>query len=273
MNNSKQRIHDLIEIMAQLRGPNGCPWDRKQNHESLRPYVVEETYELVEAIDGGNSSEICEELGDLLLQIVFHCQIASEENRFAFDDVVKGICEKLVRRHPHVFRDEEALNDEEALQNWERIKDHTEGKRRSRRHNQTPILHRALRLQERAVSFGFDWEETSHLLDKLSEEIGEIRAALDTENHDHVAEEIGDLFFMTVNLARYVDVNPEDALERSLSKFYRRFRAMEHMAERDNRILQEMSLDEMERYWEEAKKEEKGKGKGKTDTDTRGCAD
>lgn len=260
MNGEEYAIRKLLGLMTELRGPNGCPWDRKQNHESLCPYVVEEAFELVEAIENGQSAEIREELGDLLLQIIFHCQIASEEKRFDFNDVVREICQKLIRRHPHVFGDASAANDEEAFQNWERIKIETEGKRKTGRHRHTPILHRTLRLQEKAVSFGFDWEETTQLLDKLTEEIGEVRAALEAEDHDHITEEIGDLFFMAVNLARFVEVNPEDALERSLVKFGRRIRAMEHMAERDKRVLQEMSLDEMEGYWQEAKKLEKGEG-------------
>jgi tetrapyrrole methylase family protein/MazG family protein len=246
--------------MAELRGQGGCPWDLKQDHESLRPYVVEEAYELVEAIEGGNSEEIREELGDLLLQIVFHCQIASEENRFTFDNVVKGICEKITLRHPHVFGVSDVANEVEALQNWERIKAETEGKKRKKRHRQTPILHRALRLQEEAVRFGFDWEETSQLLKKLSEEIEEVRTALEAGDRDQVVDEIGDLFFMAVNLARYVEINPEDALERSLSKFGRRFRSMEEMAEKDGRSLREMDIDEMESYWEKAKTREKDKG-------------
>jgi tetrapyrrole methylase family protein/MazG family protein len=251
----------LLDIMAKLRGEGGCPWDRSQNHQSLRPYVIEEAYELVEAIDNGQSSEICEELGDLLLQIVFHCQIASEENEFTFNDVADGISEKLLRRHPHVFGDSEAVNDEEALLHWERIKSETEGKKKTKRHHGTPILHRALRLQEKAVSYGFDWDETYQLIEKLEEEIQEIKSALESGDKDDIVEEIGDLFFMSVNLSRYLDVHPEDALERSITKFGKRFKAMEEMVKEQNLSLEDMSLDEMESFWRAAKELEKGNKK------------
>ncbi len=242
--------------MAILRGPGGCPWDVKQNHESLRPYAVEEAYELVEAIEGGGSEAIREELGDLLLQIVFHAQIASENGTFDFDDVAQGIVEKLIRRHPHVFGDAHAADEAQALRNWERIKIQTEGKKKSERHHGTPILHRALRIQEKAVSFGFDWKESAELFSKLHEEIGEIRDALGSGDREHLTEEVGDLLFMAVNLARFLEIHPEDALERSILKFRRRFQAMEDMAENEDRSLHEMGIDEMERYWQEAKKRE-----------------
>ncbi|MDF1536741.1 MAG: nucleoside triphosphate pyrophosphohydrolase [bacterium] len=255
---SKPPMDELLEIMARLRGKGGCPWDRKQTHETLRPYVVEEAYELVEAIDGGVNEEVREELGDLLLQIVFHSQIASESSRFTFDDVARGINEKLIRRHPHVFGDASAADEDEALMNWERIKVETEGKRKTDRHRQTPILHRALRLQDKAVSFGFDWEETGQLLEKLEEEIGEVRDALQGGDREQVVDEVGDLFFMVVNLARFLEIHPEDALERSITKFSNRFRSMEKMVQEDGQSMEKMGLEEMERYWVEAKKKEKG---------------
>jgi tetrapyrrole methylase family protein/MazG family protein len=254
---TKRPIEELLEIMATLRGPEGCPWDKEQTHESLKPYVVEEAYELVEAVDGGENGEIREELGDLLLQIIFHSQIASESGRFDFDDVIRGINDKLLRRHPHVFGDEKAVDEMEALKNWERIKVETEGKKKTKRHPGTPILHRALRMQEKAVSFGFDWEETSQLFEKLEEEITEVRQAVASGDHDEITEEVGDLLFMAVNLSRFLDIHPEDALERSLGKFGKRFRTMEEMAAKDERSLEEMDLDEMEGYWERAKKNEK----------------
>jgi tetrapyrrole methylase family protein/MazG family protein len=254
---TKRPIDELLEIMATLRGPEGCPWDKEQTHESLKPYVVEEAYELVEAVDGGENGEIREELGDLLLQIIFHSQIAAESGRFDFDDVIRGINEKLLRRHPHVFGDEKAVDEVEALKNWERIKVETEGKKKTKRHPGTPILHRALRMQEKVVSLGFDWEETSQLFEKLEEEINEVREAVASGDHEEVTEEIGDLLFMAVNLSRFLDIHPEDALERSLSKFGKRFRTMEDMAAKDERSLEEMNLDEMETYWQEAKKNEK----------------
>ena len=257
MTTIKRPIEELLEIMATLRGPEGCPWDKEQTHESLKPYVVEEAYELVEAVDGGENGEIREELGDLLLQIIFHSQIAAETGSFDFDDVIRGINEKLLRRHPHVFGDEKAVDEVEALKNWERIKVETEGKKKTKRHPGTPILHRALRMQEKAVSLGFDWEETSQLFEKLEEEINEVREAVASGDREEVTEEIGDLLFMAVNLSRFLDIHPEDALERSLSKFGKRFRTMEDMAAKDERSLEEMNLAEMEAYWQEAKKDEK----------------
>ncbi|UCF89598.1 MAG: nucleoside triphosphate pyrophosphohydrolase [bacterium] len=253
----KKPIDELLEIMATLRGPKGCPWDREQTHETLRPYVVEEAYELVEAVDSGENGEIREELGDLLLQIVFHSQIAAEEGTFNFDDVVRGINDKLLRRHPHVFGDEKAADEAAALKNWERIKEETEGKKRTKRHPGTPILHRALRMQEKAVSLGFDWEETSQLFEKLVEEMEEIREAVAGGDRRKIMEEIGDLLFMTVNLSRFLDVHPADALEASMNKFAGRFRAMEELASGDAKSLEEMELDEMERYWQKAKKGER----------------
>jgi tetrapyrrole methylase family protein/MazG family protein len=255
----KRPIDELIEIMATLRGPEGCPWDQGQTHESLRPYVVEEAYELVEAVDGGENGEIKEELGDLLLQVIFHSQIASESGRFDFDDVIKGISEKLLRRHPHVFGDEKAVDEAQALQNWERIKTETEGKKKTKRHKGTPILHRALRMQDKAVSFGFDWEETSQLFEKLDEEIREIKEAVAGGDHEEVTEEVGDLLFMAVNLSRYLEIHPEDALERSMNKFSKRFRAMEEMTTKDGRKLENMKLEEMEEYWKKAKNAERRK--------------
>lgn len=260
MTTAKKPIDELLEIMATLRGPEGCPWDKEQTHESLRPYVVEEAYEVVEAVDGGENGEIKEELGDLLLQIIFHSQIAAEAGKFDFDDVIRGINEKLLRRHPHVFGDEKALDKVAALQNWERIKVETEGKKkRTTRHPGTPILHRALRMQENAVSLGFDWEETSQLLEKLEEEVSEVREAIASGDRGEITEEIGDLLFMAVNLSRFLDIHPEDALESSMSKFSRRFRTMEEMVAKEGLSLEEMDLDEMEGYWERAKKNEKSR--------------
>lgn len=258
MSENKKPIDELLEIMATLRGPGGCPWDREQTHGTLRPYVVEEAYELVEAVDGGQNGEIREELGDLLLQIVFHSQIASESGKFDFDDVAKGICEKLLRRHPHVFGNEEAVNEIQALKNWERIKTETEGKKRRKRHPGTPILHRALRLQEKAVSYGFDWEETDQLFDKLEEEMKEIREAVAIGDQEKITEEVGDLLFMAVNLSRYLKIHPEDALERSLDKFRKRFHFMEELVAKDGLLLENMDLCHMEEYWERAKDQETG---------------
>ncbi|MFV1956741.1 MAG: nucleoside triphosphate pyrophosphohydrolase [bacterium] len=256
-NSQAAPIQKLLDLMKQLRGPEGCPWDREQTPESLRPYIIEEAYELVDAIEVGDSSDIQEELGDLLLQVVFQCQLASEAGHFSFDDAVKRINEKLIRRHPHVFGSEEAMTGDEATEHWERIKYETEGKTRTDRPTGLPILHRTLRLQEKAVSFGFDWEKPEDLLDKVAEELGEIRSALDSGDREELVDEVGDLFFMTVNLARFLNIYPDDAIERSLIKFRKRFRSMKRQAERENRSLEEMNIDEMEELWKVAKREEK----------------
>ena len=250
-------IQKLLHLMEELRGPRGCPWDKEQTPLSLRPYIVEEAHELVEAIEDGDSSAIKEELGDLLLQVVFQCQIASENQSFNFDDVAEGICEKLNLRHPHVFGSETAVTGQEAAQHWERIKMEKEGKTSPGRSSSTPILHRALRLQEKAVGLGFDWEKPEELLDKIDEEIKEIEDALESGNRENLVEEIGDLFFMAVNLARFLKIHPEEAMEVSIEKFRNRFRSMEENAARSNRSLDEMNLDEMEDLWERAKAQEK----------------
>ncbi len=250
-------INQLQAIIAQLRGPDGCPWDRKQTPTSLIPYIIEEAYELVDAIQGGASDKILEELGDLLLQIVLQAQIAGETGLFNLNDVARGITDKLIRRHPHVFGGETAADDEEAILHWERIKADKEGKDIRKRHHGTPILHRALRLQEQAVAYGFDWEEVSQLFGKLDEEIGEIRTALRSEDKKAVTEEVGDLLFMAVNLARFLEIHPEEALEGSIEKFQRRFKVMEKMALEKNRPLNGMNIEEMERFWQTAKNREK----------------
>lgn len=250
-------INELQAIIAQLRGVDGCPWDRKQTTTSLVPYIIEEAYELVDAIQGEGSDEILEELGDLLLQIVLQAQIAGETGLFNLDDVVRGITDKLIRRHPHVFGGETAADEEEAILHWERIKTDKEGKDIRKRHHGTPILHRALRLQEQATAYGFDWEEVSQLFEKLDEEIGEIRAALRSGDSKAVTEEVGDLLFMAVNLARFLEIHPEEALEGSIEKFQRRFQVMEKMAREKNRPLEGMNIEEMERFWQTAKSREK----------------
>ncbi len=250
-------IQKLLDLMEQLRGPGGCPWDKDQTPVSLRPYILEEAHELVEAIDSGDSSAIREELGDLLLQVVFQSQVASENQSFNFDDVAEGICEKLILRHPHVFGKESANTGQEAAQHWERIKMEKEGKTGFGRSLYTPVLHRALRLQEKAVGMGFDWERPEDLLEKIDEETNEIREALETDNRENLVEEIGDLFFMVVNLARFLKVHPEEALEISIEKFRNRFTSMEEDAAGADRSLKEMSLDEMEDLWNKAKAIEK----------------
>jgi len=255
-------MKEFIEIMARLR--EGCPWDKKQTHQSLTPYLVEETYELLEALDSSDDNAICEELGDLLLQIVFHARLAQERGAFDMSDVVEGISEKMISRHPHVFGDAHCETAEEVVGQWEQRK-RQEGKMRQSLLDGVPQtmpgLLRAARLQSRAAKVGFDWEQMEDVISKLEEEVGEFRATLKERKPEEVEDELGDVFFSLVNVARFVGVNPEDALRKTISKFIKRFRHIEMRASQEGRELSQMSLEEMDDLWKEAKgKEAKGDG-------------
>ena len=254
-NNPLQR---LVELMATLRGPDGCPWDRKQTPESLKPFLVEECYEVVDAIEEGAPAKVRDELGDLLFQIIFHARIAEEAGQFTINDVITAIHEKMTRRHPHVFGDDKLSTDKEVLSNWEEIK------RREKGHEdrksilegvpkELPSLLRAHRLQERAARVGFDWAHLNEAMPKLDEEIAEFKESLKSEDAGKIEEELGDVFFMLVNISRFLGVNPEDALRKTISKFIHRFRYIEEHAEQAGRSLNDMTLDEMERLWQESK--------------------
>ena len=254
-------FEDFVEIMARLR--EGCPWDKKQTHESLRPYLVEETYELLEALDSRGDEAVREELGDLLLQIVFHARLAQERGAFDMNDVVESISQKMVSRHPHVFGDENYETPEEVVGQWEERKKE-EGKMRDSLLDGVPrtmpALLRAARLQSRAARAGFDWSQVDGALDKLEEEFEEFRAALKTKKTSEIEDELGDVFFSLVNISRFVGVNPEDALRGTISKFIKRFRHMEMRAADSGREFRDMSLEEMDGLWDEAKGDE-AKGK------------
>lgn len=251
-------FESLEEIVAHLRAPEGCPWDREQTHASLSPNLLEETYEVLDAIDGGNASAMTEELGDLLLQIVLHAQIASEEGEFRMTDVLNGIEDKLVRRHPHVFGSVKVTGAGEALRNWERIKeaereDAGEDRRRgmlSGVPKALPALAQAQAVQDRAARVGFDWEDISGVEEKVREETGEFRAA---EGDERRAEEFGDLLFSLVNLARWQHIDAEDALRGAVRRFRQRFEHIEQGARDSGRALDELSLQEMDALWDEAK--------------------
>ena len=222
----------LVEIMASLRGPDGCPWDRDQTHESIKPYLIEETYEVVEAIERQDDSEFCTELGDVLLQIVFHAQMASEEGRFTVTDVIEAINEKLVRRHPHVFGDGEVRNADDVVRSWVRIKAEERKDKDDRSAiagvpRSMPALLRAHRLGEKAANSGFDWENVRGVLDKVREEIAELEEAIEGGDQQAIEMELGDLLFATTSVARHLDVNPEDALGHASDRFSQRFRSME----------------------------------------------
>lgn len=243
--------------MEALRGQ--CPWDRQQTHETLKPYLIEEAYELLEAIDEGDPQKMKEELGDLLLQIVFHARLAEERGDFDMGGVIQGICEKMVARHPHVFGGAKLETAEEVAGQWEERK-REEGKLRGSALEGVPegmpALLRAHRLQSRASKVGFDWEKIEDVLGKLDEELGEFREALKSHGRAEVEDELGDIFFVLVNVSRFAGVNPEEALRKTISKFISRFRHIEKKAAEKGAGLREMSLEEMDALWEDAKKDE-----------------
>jgi len=251
----------LIEIMKKLRGPGGCPWDREQNKESLKPYVIEEAYEVVEAIDSGDVSEIKEELGDLLLQVVFLSELAEEAGEFKIDDVITAISEKLVRRHPHVFADGTSETSEEVLKSWASIKV-DEKKEKGKKSildgvpYHMPALLRAHRISEKAARVGFDWNQIDEVFKKLEEELGEFEEAVASKDVAKVEDELGDVMFALVNISRFVEVNPEEALKKTIGKFISRFNYIEEGLERGGVDIREASLEKMEGLWNEAKEAE-----------------
>jgi MazG family protein len=255
-----QRFEELLSVMARLRGEGGCPWDREQTRESLRPFLVEEAYEVLEALESGDSARIREELGDLLFQVVFHAQLARERGEFTMADVLGALVEKMVRRHPHVFGDRTVGSATEALAQWEAIKQAEGGPGRSALHGiprSLPGLLRAQRIQHRASRVGFDWPEPLAALDKVREEVGELEAALHEGNAAAVRDEIGDLLFAAVNVARLAEVDPEGALQGAIERFRSRFQQMESAADDSGRELRSLTLEEMERLWAEAKSRER----------------
>jgi len=242
----------LLTIMDELR--EQCPWDKKQTLESLRHLTIEETYELGDAILDNDLPEIRKELGDLLLHIVFYARIGREKQAFDIADVANGICDKLIHRHPHIYGDVEVENEEDVKANWEAIKlkegkkSVLEGVPRS-----LPALVKAGRIQEKVAGAGFDWEKPEQVYQKLEEEMGELQAEVQRGDLNKIESEFGDVFFSMVNYARFLGINPENALERTNKKFTRRFQYLEEKAKAAGQNLQEMSLEEMDHYWEEAK--------------------
>lgn len=249
-------IDRLQEIVARLRAPDGCPWDREQTHQSLRSALIEETYEVVDAINRSDDANLREELGDLLLHVIFHSQLAEERGVFDFEQVAGDICEKLVRRHPHVFGDQLASDTEEVLKQWEQIKRAEKGADASMidgRDSALPALMRAQNVQKKAARVGFDWPDTTGVLEKLDEEIREVREAVETGNAPDIEEEIGDLLFTVVNLARKFKVDAESALSASTSKFIRRFQDVEASLAAEGRTMDTESLAELDARWNRAK--------------------
>lgn len=252
------KLHEAIET---LRSPNGCPWDREQTHESLKSYAIEETYELLEAIESGKIEKVEDELGDVLLQVMMHSQIAAEAKEFDIADVCKRHREKLQRRHPHVFGDVEVADIDEVWRNWEAIK-RTEKGNESRKSAldgvplHMPALMRASKIGKKAARTGFDWPNPEPILDKLSEETDELKEAMMAENQDAIKEEIGDLLFTVVNLARHCHIDPEEALRQTTEKFVRRFSHIEDYAKSIGKELGDMTLEEMDGVWDQAKSKE-----------------
>lgn len=252
-----EEFSKLIEIMNRLRAEDGCPWDREQTRETLKPYLIEETYEVIEAIEEGNPEAIKEELGDLLFQIIFHCRIASERNEFGISDVIAKIIEKMVGRHPHVFGGAEYKTSAEVLKQWEERKKE-EGKNRDSIlegiPKEMPSLLKAHRIQSRASKAGFDWNHIDGALEKMEEELHEFRNALKTKNKHEIEDEMGDVFFCLVNLSRFTGVNPEDALRKTIAKFIKRFKHIEKKAAELGKTVSDMTIEEMDAFWDEAKR-------------------
>lgn len=265
-------IDRLLEIMAALRTPvTGCPWDLEQDFRSIAPYTLEEAFEVIDAIERDDLDDLREELGDLLLQVVFHARMAEEKRAFDFGDVVEAITTKMIRRHPHVFGDEDARGAGMAKGAWNRIKAEEKAERARRRAElgldngerngflddvpqALPALMRAIKLQQKAAKVGFDWSEAEPILDKIAEETVELRDALQNGRKAEIAEEYGDLLFAIVNLGRHLDIEPESALRATNEKFRSRFHFIERSLEEQKRSLDEASLEEMEELWQKAKK-------------------
>jgi tetrapyrrole methylase family protein/MazG family protein len=264
----------LVAVQARLRARDGCPWDREQTHESLRTYLIEEAYEVLEALDSGNDAKFAEEMGDLLLQIVFHSQIAKEEGRFAVSDVIQEIHDKMIRRHPHVFGETHAKDSAEVLRNWEQIK--AEERRALAEKSKTgaigegakesslldgvsrglPATLEGFQLTRKAARIGFDWEDVGGVFEKMREETEELRSAVKANEQGKVEEELGDLLFAAVNLARFLKVDPEIALKKANGKFSKRFRAMEKLAREEGNEFKNLPRETMESLWEAAKQAE-----------------
>jgi tetrapyrrole methylase family protein/MazG family protein len=264
---SQARFDELISIMKRLRGPGGCPWDAEQTHESLTRYLLEETYEVIEAIDARSPDHLKEELGDLLLQPVFHAAIAEEAGSFTIDDIIQTLCEKLVRRHPHVFGDLQIADSAAQIENWEQIKKTEKGIERSSALSgvppHLPALLKAHKITEKAARVGFDWEHVDQVMAKVLEELHEFEEAMCSGDNEHMEAELGDLLFAIVNLGRFLSINPEEALRKTITRFQTRFQHVEDSLHDQGRRMNDATLAEMDRLWEEAKILEAGSRDGK----------
>jgi len=263
-----KELQTLLKIMADLRNPQGgCPWDLKQSFDSIAAYTVEEAYEVVDAIERKDMDDLKGELGDLLFQVVFHAQMASEKKQFDFSDVVSAINDKLIRRHPHVFGNDETVDEDKLNRDWEEHKKQERAKKEQVSADRTmsyldgvastmPALRWSEKLQKRAAHHGFDWDSIEPVYDKLNEEIAELKVeAVLPDNQARIADEMGDILFASVNLSRHLGVNPEQALRDSNHKFISRFRVVEQLLANDNRQMEDCSVAELEAYWQQAKRD------------------
>lgn len=273
MDNSSQKLSgekftELINLISRLRAPGGCPWDREQTHESLKPMLLEEAYEVIEAIDDGNDDEFIGELGDLLLQVVFHSDIATEQQRFTIADVIERVSSKMVRRHPHVFGDDTASTSGEVLRNWEAIKAAElaakgkaadDGSMLDSVSNKLPAVMEAFQMTTKVSRVDFDWPDVASVMEKLDEEVAELKEAVASPapNHQEIAGEVGDLLFVAVNVARLLGIDPESALKASNRKFRLRFRYIEDRLREQGRQPADSDHVEMDAFWDEAKAKEK----------------
>ena len=256
---SNYTFDDLVAIVAILRGEGGCPWDAVQTHTTIKKDLIEETYEVIEAINKDDKALLQEELGDLLLQVVFHTQIEIEAGTFNMDDVADGICKKLIIRHPHVFGEVKVDGVDDVLSNWDDIKRLTKGQKTTTQAMQAvprelPALMRSTKIQKKAAKAGFDWSDVSGALDKLEEEIAELRAAIADGTEEDAADELGDVLFSAVNVSRFLDVDAEEALTAATDKFFNRFSVVEQLAEKQNVDMKQAPLAELDKLWDEAKK-------------------
>ena len=257
-----ESFDDLIAAMARLRGEQGCPWDKEQTHVTLKPFLLEETYELLEAIERGDPKEMAEELGDLLHQIVFHCQIAADESQFTADEVICRLVEKMKRRHPHVFSDRQLYDPDAVLQHWVKAKAEENRTKKSASAlgdlpRAMPALARAQTVTDRASLLGFDWPSVGQVWGKVEEELAELKTAVSSGDKRRASEEMGDVLFSLVNLSRFMDLQAEDALAQTVDRFLKRFSHIEKSIRKNGKTLAEASLAEMDSLWEEAKKIER----------------
>jgi tetrapyrrole methylase family protein/MazG family protein len=261
MTASENKFDRLMAIMRKLRAPGGCPWDAEQTHESLKRYLIEEAYEVIEAIDAKDTPLLKEELGDLLLQPVFHAAIAEEKGDFSMDEVLDAINDKLIRRHPHVFGEEVIESSEAQVQNWEKIKKQEKGVERKSALSgippELPALMKAQKITEKAARVGFDWEHTDQVFAKVMEELHEFEEAMLAGDQKEMEAELGDLLFAIVNLGRFVSVDPEEALRKTIARFTKRFSHVEETLHARGMAMQSATLEEMDVLWEEAKRREK----------------